>query len=302
MERVVPYPPIHLANRVSSLERWSDPYAAYDRLGAEQKAALLGLLPDDWGFRGKRILDFGCGAGRTLRQFLDEARLAEIWGVDLDAESVRWMEQNLSPPLHVLQGPAAPPLSFESASIDLAWALSVFTHLTDTSLAWLHELHRVLRPDGLLIATYMGRWNSTAFFPEPWDEDLVGMNVLRPDREWELGGPMVLMSDWWVRAHWGRAFDFVEVRPEVHGQTWVLLRKRDVLVSVEDLERLEDDPRELRALRHNVVQVARDERRALADMQAEWETSSSWRVTAPLRQLAALLRRIGSLRRARNSD
>lgn len=37
-----------------------------------------------------------------------------------------------------------PPLAFEDASFDLAWSISVFTHLTDNSLAWLLELHRVL--------------------------------------------------------------------------------------------------------------------------------------------------------------
>jgi hypothetical protein len=30
---------------------------------------------------------------------------------------------------------------------------------------------------GLLIATYMGRWNSEVFTGEPWDEGRVGMNT-----------------------------------------------------------------------------------------------------------------------------
>jgi hypothetical protein len=32
------------------------------------------------------------------------------------------------------------------------------------------------------------------------------MNVLYHQRDWEIGGPAVLMSEWWVREHWGRAF------------------------------------------------------------------------------------------------
>ena len=39
---------------------------------------------------------------------------------------------------------------------------------------------------------------------------------------------MVLMSDWWVREHWGRAFELEAERPQIHGQTWVLLRKAEV--------------------------------------------------------------------------
>jgi len=32
-------------------------------MGAESKRRILEALPADWSFEGKRILDFGCGAG-----------------------------------------------------------------------------------------------------------------------------------------------------------------------------------------------------------------------------------------------
>ena len=41
----------------------------------------------------------------------------------------------------------------------------------------------------MLIATYMGRWNSMFFAGEPWEEDRVGRNVLQHNRAWDLGGP-----------------------------------------------------------------------------------------------------------------
>jgi hypothetical protein len=112
------------------------------------------------------------------------------------------------------------------------------------------------------------------------------MNVLRRDQGWDAGGPMVLMSDWWVRAHWGRAFEIVETLPEMHGQTWVLLKKRDVAISAEELERPSDDPREWIALQHNVRQVERDRELALGEVRGYYEGSLSWRVTRPLRELA----------------
>ena len=62
-----PFPPLHLANRVLSLDHFGDPFAAYEALGADTKAELLKLLPEDWTFARRRVLDFGCGAGRTLR-------------------------------------------------------------------------------------------------------------------------------------------------------------------------------------------------------------------------------------------
>ncbi len=260
MERPAPLPPLHLAERVCSLEVRGDPFESYQRLGAEAKEAILELLPVDWSFGDRRALDFGCGAGRTLRHFLEEASSAELWGVDIDGESVEWLKRSLCPPLHAELAPEAPPLPYDSESFDLIWALSVFTHLTEHSAAWMLELHRLLKPGGLLLATYMGRWNSQAFLEEPWQEDRIGMNVLRADQGWEKGGPMVLMSDWWVREHWGRAFAIEATKPQMHGQTWVLLRRREVTLSAWELEKPADDPRELRALRHNVAQVITDKR------------------------------------------
>jgi SAM-dependent methyltransferase len=287
----VPHPPLELANRVCSLEGRGDPVRAYEELGAQTKAGLTGLLPADWSFDGKRVLDFGCGAGRTLRHFLPEARgHTEVWGVDIDRASVAWLQQELCPPLHVREAPADPPLGLDHGSFDLIWALSVFTHLTDSSLPWLLELHRLLKPGGLVVATYMGRWNSDELAGEPWDEDSVGMNVLRHHGSWDAGGPMVLMSDWWVREHWGRAFEIVEVEPNIHNQSWALLRRRDVELTAEDLARPGDDPREFAALRHNLRQVQREAARPVDDVRREYEHSLSWRVTRPLRAAAARVR------------
>jgi SAM-dependent methyltransferase len=291
-----PYPPLDLANRVLSLEGWGEPFAAYERLGAETKAALIELLPDDWSFEGKRMLDFGCGAGRTLRHFLPEARGGEFWGADIDARSVGWLERHLCPPLHALRCEPVPPLAFEPGSFDLIWAISVFTHLTDQSLPWLRELHRLLGPGGLLVATYTGRWSSELLAKEPWEEDRVGMNVLRHDQGWDDGGPMVLMSDWWVREHWGRAFEFVFVEPQVHGQTWALLRRREVELTVDELAEPSSDPREYAALRHNLEQLRAEQQARVEEVRAHYESSLSWRLTRPLRRLAA---GVGTARRAR---
>jgi SAM-dependent methyltransferase len=286
-----PLPPLSLANRVCSLEGRDNPLRVYLELGAEAKAALLALLPHGFTFDGKRALDFGCGAGRTLRHFLDEASRAELWGADIDGPSIEWLQANLCPPLHAIQNGADPPLDFEDQQFDLAWALSVFTHLTDMSLAWLLELHRVLKPEGLLVATFMGRFNSEVFTHEAWDEDKVGMNILRPRQNWDIGGPVVLMSDWWIHAHWGRAFEILDLAPNIHGQTWVLMRKRNVELTLADLERPADDAREHMALRHNLRQLQRDYERALSEVRGEYEHSLSWRITRPLRAAARLARK-----------
>ena len=290
-----PYPPFELASRVRPLDGYADPYAYYETLGKEMKEALVGLLPEDFSFEGKRVLDFGSGAGRVLRHFLSEAEAGEFWGADIDAASIEWMERELCPPLHARRCGPRPPLGLEHGSFDLIWAISVFTHLADESLPWLLELHRLLKPGGLLLATYYGRWNSEELAGEPWEEDRVGMNVLGHNVGWDLGGPSVLISDWWMRAHWGRSFEILEIEPQVDNMSWALLRRRDVELTLADLESPADDPREYIAARHNLRQVQREIDAAVAgqeEIRRTFEQSRSWRVTRPLRAVTAAARRL----------
>jgi SAM-dependent methyltransferase len=298
-------PPRDLASRVFAVEGWSDPDVAYLELGAQTKRQVVKLLPDGWSWEGTRVLDFGSGAGRTLRHFGQEAEFAEFWGCDIDGPSITWLNENLSPPFHGWKTTVNPPLGLEHGTFDLIYAVSVFTHLTFNSALWLLELHRMLKHDGLLIATYMGRWNSEWFASEPWVEDRIGFNVLHHTRDWDDGGPAVMISDWWMREHWGRVFDIVELVPQFQDYTWVALRKRPVELSTEELERPSDDPREYASLRHNLVQVQRelvkmrlehaqseqDRSRDYERRIAEYENSLSWRITRPLREMAQSFRR-----------
>ncbi|MBN1530841.1 MAG: class I SAM-dependent methyltransferase [Thermoleophilaceae bacterium] len=305
-----PFPPLELANRVGSLEGAEDPYAFYDQVGRRTREDIVAALPAEWSFEGRSVLDFGCGAGRTLRHFLPETASAEVWGCDIDADSVAWIESELSPPLHVFRNGPAPPLDVESGRFDLIWALSVFTHLVETWSAWLLELHRVLKPGGILLATFMGEGMSRPMAGEDWVPDRVGMNVLRYGQGWELGGPMVFHSPWWIREHWGRAFEVLHLEgkgfatiPEA-GQGVVVLRRLDVDLEPADLERIDPvEPREVDALLHGIVQSRREieELRRLSEHMtsenaqlearlATFEGSRSWALTKPLRLAGERLR------------
>ncbi len=135
----------------------------------------------------------------------------------------------------------------------------MFTHLVDDAwAAWLLELHRVLAADGILIATSLGSRHSAHFAKERWEEDRIGMNALRHWRSWDAGGPVVLHSTWWLRAHWGRAFEILEIdeAPVMGNHRWLAMRKRDVTLTIDDLERPEPgEPRELTAMRHHARQL-----------------------------------------------
>jgi SAM-dependent methyltransferase len=254
-----PYPPIELANRVGSLEGSEDPWRLYDGLGRRTREEIVRRLPPEWSFKDKRVLDFGCGAGRTLRHFLSEADEAEVFGCDIDDASIRWLQDELSPPFSVFNNDSEPPLPFADESLDLIWAISVFTHLTDSWAAWLLELHRVLRSDGLLFATFLGSGMSETIAGEPWREDRIGMNILKYGQDWSLGGPMVLHSPWWIKAHWGRPFEILSLEPHgfadhAHlGHGSVMMRKRRVALTLESLQEPEDgEPRETTAFAHGV--------------------------------------------------
>ena len=268
-----PFPPIELATRVGELH--GKDFVLYEEIGRSVRAEILGLLPESWTFDGKRVLDFGCGAGRTLRHFLEDAEVGSFSGCDIDAPSIAWLESNMSPPLHVFTNEEKPPLPLEAESLDLIWAISVFTHISDHWAAWLVELHRVLRDGGLLIATIFGPGLSEEWAKATPDSrvergapivdeaDRIGMNVLHHGRSWDQGGPAVFLSSWWVEEHWGRAFEILTLReegfaalPAWRGQGVLVARKRPVEVAVEELERIDSaEHREIEALRHNIRQL-----------------------------------------------
>jgi SAM-dependent methyltransferase len=100
------------------------------------------------------VLDFGCGCGRITRG-LHAWRAAHLVGCDIDAAAVHWCRQNLPGEFHAIS--LDPPLPLAAASVDLAIAFSVFTHLDAARFgAWLEELHRVLAPEGTLVMTVHG--------------------------------------------------------------------------------------------------------------------------------------------------
>jgi SAM-dependent methyltransferase len=267
------------------------PMDQYESIGASMKQLIEQALGDEWDWAGRRALDFGCGAGRVLRHFAAEATVAEFWGCDLDEGSIRWLNEHLSPPFHAFVVDENPALALADEYVDVAWAMSVFTHVTDRWAQWLLELHRVLRPGGYLIATFMGSNMSDSLLGERWDEDCVGMNVIGAGRPWSEGGPWVFHSRWWLRAHWGRAFELVDLQPNegnpgTHG--YLVARKRPVRLTASDLERPEPgDERELAAARHNIEQLHAEDRRVREQLRAARSRDWPSRARAMFRRLAA---------------
>jgi hypothetical protein len=218
-----------------------------------------------------------------------------------------------------------PALPHPDGSFGEIEAPSAFTHLAAGWAEWLLELRRVLADGGHLVIGLASPERFDELIARRWDESPVGMTVLyAPECP---GRRIVFHSEWWLRAHWGQAFEIVSIQEGVR----IVLTAGSDPVTSDDLRAAEpDDERELAAARANVVylsdQLERandrhrrdlDEQReemsrellrrsfAAADQEwarggpgspaalvaAEYEATTSWRMTKPLRTLGRLLRR-----------
>jgi SAM-dependent methyltransferase len=102
------------------------------------------------------ILDFGCGCGRVIRHWR-EATGASLHGTDYNPHLVAWCRANLRFADFNVNGPE-PPLPYREATFDLIYAMSVLTHLQESSqMSWMTELKRVLKHGGRLLVTVHGR-------------------------------------------------------------------------------------------------------------------------------------------------
>jgi SAM-dependent methyltransferase len=103
----------------------------------------------------RSVLDFGCGCGRLLRWFQTALPHVALHGADVRKASVAWCRQHLRGTF--VDNGTLPPLPLADESVELTVALSVFSHLSlQQNLAWLRELVRVTRRDGLLLLTTHG--------------------------------------------------------------------------------------------------------------------------------------------------
>ena len=316
----IPCPPRSLMDRVGTLPENADQASRrYEKVGQRSRDMIVSWLPTDWDFRGRRILDFGCGAGRTLRQFTGSAEHAACFvGCDIHFDSVRWVARHLSPPFGVFRNGERPPLPFPDHTFDLIYAMSVFSHLSETSASWLLELRRVLHPSGLLIATVPGpaRWATRVIgSPAPPIEELGRHVDHHGDNFYDSHGPHVYFAEWWIREHWGRAFEVMAVvdnltpLPPVRAtdegaQGIVVMRSNDRSCTSSELESPNtEDPRDIRALVADrqvllaeIAHLRWDRRRVLSEAElavadavaaraklSALRNSRSWRWAGPLR-------------------
>jgi SAM-dependent methyltransferase len=101
------------------------------------------------------IMDWGCGSARITRHVLPAiGRSATLVGFDIDEYAVNWSNINVGRFFNVCS--TNPPLGQASASVDVVYAYSVFTHLaTENMRIWVEEMARVLKPGGIGLFTVL---------------------------------------------------------------------------------------------------------------------------------------------------
>ncbi len=100
-----------------------------------------------------RILDFVCGAGRTVYRLLDQGYDAFGYDVNDYLELRTPADRSL-----FFIADSASGLPFEDNSFDLILTEQVFEHVKD-QVGVFRELHRILRPDCCAIHTFPARYS-----------------------------------------------------------------------------------------------------------------------------------------------
>jgi ubiquinone/menaquinone biosynthesis C-methylase UbiE len=104
-----------------------------------------------------KILEWGCGPARIIRhlsKLLDSS--CEIYGSDYNSKTIDWCKKNISG-IQFSKNNLQPPLEFQNNFIDIIYATSVFTHLSEEMhYAWKNELKRICKPNGIIFLTTHG--------------------------------------------------------------------------------------------------------------------------------------------------
>ena len=123
-----------------------------------EKLEYLPRVVDFAAYKGKRLLEVGCGIGIDLARFAQHG--ATVTGVDLAEEAIRLARKNFA--LYGLSGDFltmnGENLQFRDHSFDLVYAHGVLQYTSDGE-RMTREIHRVLKPGGEAILMVYNRYS-----------------------------------------------------------------------------------------------------------------------------------------------
>ncbi len=178
-------------------------------------------------FKGKRVLDAGCGGGRNA---IAMARCgADVVGVDLSETGLLDARKRARDiPALTFQQASLRDLPFESACFDMVWCAGVLQHTVDPASV-LDELARVLKPGGrlymLVYATGGMRWPLMALLRplaaylgfERVDEAIMQAGLAANKRRTFLDDLFTPLLDFYT---WERLASMLEARGLTYLERW----------------------------------------------------------------------------------
>lgn len=178
-------------------------FAAYDRMREEGKGlnyaleqpAIRGLLRSEAEIAGKRVLDFGCGAGEQAR-WLVEQGAASVLGTDISERMLEKAMAQPHPKIEYLRS-AAEELSLPDGSFHLV-ASSLMFHYVDDLYGLLARVRRWLVTGGMLVFSTEHPMFTAAngLFTDRWTRDADGkLEAWKIDRYLDEGKRV---SRWFV--------------------------------------------------------------------------------------------------------
>jgi SAM-dependent methyltransferase len=149
-------------------------------------------------------LDFGCSSGRVVRVLAAVYPDIRWYGCDPNSPAIEWSSENL-PGVDFFVNDDSPPLPLAHASLDLVYAISIWSHFQPTlGLCWFEEMRRLLHPGGHLVFTTHGL-TSVGFY---------ATNGLRtPEQSQEITYSLYRQG-WWYAEEFGEEGDWGVVNPD----------------------------------------------------------------------------------------
>ncbi len=152
----------------------------------------------------RHALDFGCSSARVVR-VLAAAYPGIRWrGCDPNGPAVEWAGANL-PGIDFFRSGDEPPLPLPDGSLDLAYAISIWSHFgPELGLRWFDEMRRLIRPGGHLVFTTHGL-TSVAYY--------AARELRSPQQSDEILGDLYRQGFWYA-PEFGEQGDWGVVNPE----------------------------------------------------------------------------------------
>ncbi|MBW1996106.1 MAG: methyltransferase domain-containing protein, partial [Deltaproteobacteria bacterium] len=168
---------LEIKGKENTIYRFSYEWNEFEHYDDDNFATGIGPIPEDF-FKGKRILDAGCGAGRHAREAL-HLGAKEVFAMDLsNAVDAAFKNTITAGNIHVVQGDMFH-LPFRPQSLDLIYSLYALPHTHNPPLTF-QSMVPFLNSSGTIIVYLYNsqRWLSykclalmrgiTTRLPNPW--------------------------------------------------------------------------------------------------------------------------------------